>query len=118
MLGVKYGFAQSMDCAAQTMDPYFARAIHGLHVHVHVRLNKKKIRIIKKKLFNFFNLCMCMACIHLRPVVYPRTGPVSEPGSPLVWRSHMRGCGYARLAPLLNRRPEDVKTPPRTETGS
>ena len=33
MLGAKYGFAQSMDCAAQTMDPYFARAIHGLRVH-------------------------------------------------------------------------------------
>ena len=30
MLGAKYGFAQSMDCAAPTMDPYFARAIHGL----------------------------------------------------------------------------------------
>ena len=25
MLGAKYGFAQSMDCTAQTMDPYFAR---------------------------------------------------------------------------------------------
>ena len=25
MLGAKYGFAQSMDCAAQTMDPYFMR---------------------------------------------------------------------------------------------
>ena len=25
MLGAKYGLAQSMDCAAQTMDPYFAR---------------------------------------------------------------------------------------------
>ena len=25
MLGAKHGFAQSMDCAAQTMDPYFAR---------------------------------------------------------------------------------------------
>ena len=34
MLGAKYGFAQSMDCAAQTMDPYFVRAIHGLRVHV------------------------------------------------------------------------------------
>ena len=34
MLGAKYGFAQSMDYTAQTMDPYFARAIHGLHVHV------------------------------------------------------------------------------------
>ena len=37
MLGTKYGFVQSMDCAVQTMDPYFVRAIHGLHVHV--RLN-------------------------------------------------------------------------------
>ena len=52
------------------------------------------------------------------PVVYPRTGPASELGSPLVWRSHTRGCGYARLAPLLNRRPEDAETPPWTETGS
>ena len=25
MLGAKYGFAQSMDCAVQTMDPYLAR---------------------------------------------------------------------------------------------
>ena len=25
MLGAKYGLAQSMYCAAQTMDPYFAR---------------------------------------------------------------------------------------------
>ena len=32
MLGVKHGFAQSMDCAMQTMDPYFARAIHGSRV--------------------------------------------------------------------------------------
>ena len=30
MLGAKHVFAQSMDCAAQIMDPYFARAIHGL----------------------------------------------------------------------------------------
>ena len=36
MLGAKYGFAQSMDCAAQIMDPYFAREIHGLHVNIHV----------------------------------------------------------------------------------
>ena len=39
MLGAMYGFSQSMDCAAQTMDPYFVRAIHGLHIHV--RLKKK-----------------------------------------------------------------------------
>ena len=40
MLVAKYGFAQSMDCAAQTMDPYFARAIHGLRSHsVRVHLN-------------------------------------------------------------------------------
>ena len=25
MLGAKYGFVQSTDCAVQTMDPYFAR---------------------------------------------------------------------------------------------
>ena len=25
MLGAKYGFAQSTDCTAQTMGPYFAR---------------------------------------------------------------------------------------------
>ena len=34
MVDAKYGFAQSMDCAAQTMDPYFVRAIHGLRIHV------------------------------------------------------------------------------------
>ena len=34
MLGAKYGFAQSMDCAAQTMDPYFVPAIHGLRIHI------------------------------------------------------------------------------------
>ena len=27
MLGAKHGFAKSMDCAAQFMDPYFARAV-------------------------------------------------------------------------------------------
>ena len=97
MLGAKYGFAQSMNCAVQTMDPYFVRAING--VCVHVRLNFYILFY-----FIFFNQCMCMACInqlatcsylalHLRPVVYPRTGPASEPGSPLVWSSHTRGCG-------------------------
>ena len=30
MLCAKHGFAQSMDCAAQSMDPHFAQAIHGL----------------------------------------------------------------------------------------
>ena len=30
MLGAKHGFAQSMDCAAQSMDPHFAQTIHGL----------------------------------------------------------------------------------------
>ena len=30
MLGAKHG---SVDCAAQIMDPYFARAIHGLRSH-------------------------------------------------------------------------------------
>ena len=40
MLGAKHGFAQSMHCAAQIMDPYFARAIHGLRSHgVRVHLN-------------------------------------------------------------------------------
>ena len=34
MLGAKYGFVQSMDCAVQTMDPYFVQAIHGLCVHI------------------------------------------------------------------------------------
>ena len=32
MLDAKYGLVQSMDCAAQTMDPYFAHAIHGSRV--------------------------------------------------------------------------------------
>ena len=37
-------------------------------------------------LFYSFNPCTCMACInqlelHLKPVVYPRTGPASESGS-------------------------------------
>ena len=40
MLGAKHGFAQSVDCAAQIMDPYFARAIHGLRSHsVRIHLN-------------------------------------------------------------------------------
>ena len=84
-VGSKYKFAQSM-------------AIGGLHVQVY-----------KSILYNFIiqfylNPCTCMVCIelalHLRHVVYPRTGPASEPGSSLVWRSHMRGCGYVRQAPL------------------
>ena len=33
-VGSKYGFAQSMDCVAQTMDPYFVQAIHGLRIQV------------------------------------------------------------------------------------
>ena len=33
MLGAKYGFVQSMDCTAQTVDPYFVWAIHALRVH-------------------------------------------------------------------------------------
>ena len=51
MLGAKYGFAQSMDCAAQTMDPYFARAIHGLRVHIRM---SKKIYFINIYLFFIF----------------------------------------------------------------
>ena len=39
MLGAKYGFAQSMVCAAQTMDPYFVQGIHGLCVQVCLNLN-------------------------------------------------------------------------------
>ena len=31
MLCAKYGFAQSTDCPVQTINPYFVRAIHGLH---------------------------------------------------------------------------------------
>ena len=31
MLCANHGSGQSMDCAAQSMDPCFARAIHGLH---------------------------------------------------------------------------------------
>ena len=42
MLGTKHGFVQSVDCPAQSVDPYFALAIHkltydceilGLHTH-------------------------------------------------------------------------------------
>ena len=29
MLGAKHGFAQSMDCTAQNMDPRIAQTIHG-----------------------------------------------------------------------------------------
>ena len=40
MLGAKHGFVQSVDCAAQIVDPYFARAIHGLRSHsVRIHLN-------------------------------------------------------------------------------
>ena len=62
MLGAKYGFAQSMDCAVQTMDSYFVQAIHGLCIHVHVRLNF--IFIFFFNLILFFNPCTCMACIN------------------------------------------------------
>ena len=59
MLGAKYGFAQSMNCAAQTMDPHFARAIHGLHVHIFY---------LENVYFNLFlNPCTCMACINHAP---------------------------------------------------
>ena len=40
MLGAKYGFVQSVECTVQTMDPYFVRAIHGLHVHLCLTLKK------------------------------------------------------------------------------
>ena len=30
MLGAKHGFAQSVDCPAQSVDPCFALAIHGM----------------------------------------------------------------------------------------
>ena len=30
MLGTKNGFAQSVDCPAQSVDPCFALAIHGM----------------------------------------------------------------------------------------
>ena len=33
MLATMCGFVQSTDCAVQTIDPYFARAIHGLRSH-------------------------------------------------------------------------------------
>ena len=40
MLGAKHGFVQSVDCAAQIVDPYFARAIRGLRSHsVRIHLN-------------------------------------------------------------------------------
>ena len=31
VLGAKHGFAQSMDCAAQSIDPCFTQTIHGSH---------------------------------------------------------------------------------------
>ena len=34
MLGAKYGLGQFKDRAVQTMDPYFAWVIYGLHVHI------------------------------------------------------------------------------------
>ena len=30
MLGAKHGFAQSVDCPVQSVDPCFALAIHGM----------------------------------------------------------------------------------------
>ena len=53
MLGAQYGFAQSMDCAAQTMDPYFVQAIHGLRIHVYTY-----VRLIFNFLYNFFCLIL------------------------------------------------------------
>ena len=62
MLDAKYGFAQSMDCAAQTMDcaaqtmdPYFVRAIHGLRIHVYTYMY---VRLILNFLYNFFGLIL------------------------------------------------------------
>ena len=45
--------------------------------------------------------------LYLRFLVYPQTELVDEPGSALVWYSHMRGCTSVRLVPLMNRRPEE-----------
>ena len=67
LLGAKYGFAQSMDCAVQTMDLYFVWAIHGLRVHVRLNI--------------LYLACIDQLVLHLRPVVYPRTGPASKPDS-------------------------------------
>ena len=53
MLGANYGFAQSMD-------PYFTRAIHGLRVH----LSNYFFFFSVIFLFNVFNPCTCMACIN------------------------------------------------------
>ena len=51
MLGAKYGFVQSTDCAAQTKDPYFVRqsmdfvcAVHGSCVSI--RAQSTNLRII------------------------------------------------------------------------
>ena len=104
-VGSKYGFAQSMDCTYR-----------------YIQYCKSNFILFYIIILLFFYPCMCMACIklaiHLRHVVYPRTGPAIKPGSPLVWRNHMRGCGYIRQGHLLNRRPRDAETPPWTETGS
>ena len=60
MLGTKYEFARSMDCAAQTMDPYFAQAIHGLRVQVYTSQFFGLFVIWKKKI----NPYTCMVCLN------------------------------------------------------
>ena len=45
MLGAKYGFAQSTDCAVQTMDPYFARKSMD-----HANLKGRKVQIREKSM--------------------------------------------------------------------
>ena len=60
MLSAKYGFVQSMDCAAQTMDPYFVRAIHELHV----RLNFFVFILIYLNCFSSFFKSVYMHGLH------------------------------------------------------
>ena len=78
MLGANHGFVQSVDSAAQIVDPYFARAIHELRSHsvrVHFNCACLAVRLDAMRI-----PCTYMACINLlasyivlltRPVVYP-----------------------------------------------
>ena len=93
MLGAKYGFVQSMNCAAQTMDPYFARAIHVLRSHslryIAVRLECDAQSVHVHGLYKPAS----QLALHRRPVVYPRTGPAREPSS--LPEPKAKGCGDA-----------------------
>ena len=82
MLGAKHRFVQSVDCAAQIVDPYFARAIHGLRSHS-VRIHPNCARLSRKVGCDAYSVHVHGLYKPARPVVYHWTGSASKPGNQL-----------------------------------